>query len=206
MTGEFLALDAIVEIPRGSCNMYEFDPASASIRLDRVLFSSVHYPGDYGFVVGTKCGDGDALDVLILVEEPTFPGCRVRVRPIGVLVMDDEGGDDEKILAVPEVDPRFAEVYDLSDLPHHWLAEVENFFSTYKVLEGKSASTGEWKGAKEACLAVARRWCRDKITANHAIQTDGHGRRCEAESVNMEFGPLAGNASPWKSAGNGSGV
>ena len=85
MTGEFLAVDAIVEIPRGSRNKYEFDPASGSIRLDRVLFSSVHYPGDYGFIMGTKCGDGDPLDVLILVEEPTFPGCRVRVRPIGVL-------------------------------------------------------------------------------------------------------------------------
>ena len=94
---------------------------------------------------------------LILVEEPTFPGCRVRVRPIGVLLMEDEGGEDEKILAVPEGDPRFAEVNDLNDLPHHWLAEVENFFATYKALEGKAASTGEWKGAKEACLALARR-------------------------------------------------
>ena len=112
--------------------------------------------------MGTKCGDGDALDVLILVEEPTFPGCRVRVRPIGVLLMEDEGGDDEKILAVPECDPRFAEVYDLQDLPRHRLTEVENFFSTYKVLEGNAASTGEWKGAKEACLALARRWCGDE--------------------------------------------
>jgi inorganic pyrophosphatase len=125
-----------------------------------VLFSAVHYPGDYGFIVGTKCADGDPLDVLILVEEPTFPGCRVRVRPIGVLLMEDIGGDDEKILAVPVGDPRFAEVYDLKDLPHHWLSEVENFFSTYKVLEGETAATGEWKGAKEACLALARRWCR----------------------------------------------
>lgn len=152
MTGEFLAADAIVEIPRGSRNKYEFDSTTGSIRLDRVLFSAVHYPGDYGFIVGTKCSDGDPLDVLILVEEPTFPGCRVRVRPIGVLLMDDDGGDDEKILAVPVGDPRFAEVFDLKDLPHHWLAEVENFFATYKVLEGKETTTGEWKGAKEACL------------------------------------------------------
>jgi inorganic pyrophosphatase len=167
MTGEFLVVDAIVEIPRGSRNKYEFDLDSESIRLDRVLYSSVHYPGDYGFIVGTKCGDGDPLDVLILVEEPTFPGCRVRVRPIGVLLMEDEGGDDEKILAVPEGDPRFAEVNDLNDLPHHWLAEVKNFFATYKVLEGKAAATGEWKGAKEACLALARRWCADEREDKH---------------------------------------
>src|SRR5262249_5081229 len=166
MTGDLLVVDAIVEIPRGSRNKYEFDPDSASIRLDRVLFSSVHYPGDYGFVVGTKCGDNDPLDILILVEEPTFPGCRVRVRPIGVLLMDDECGEDEKLLGVPEGDPRFAEVYDLKDLPHHWLAEVENFFATYKVLEGKSATTGEWRGAKEACRAVARRWCGQESERN----------------------------------------
>jgi inorganic pyrophosphatase len=161
MTGEFLIVDAVVEIPRGSRNKYEFDEATESIRLDRVLFSAMHYPGDYGFVVGTKCGDGDPLDVLILVEEPTFPGCHVSVRPIGVLLMEDECGEDEKILGVPRVDPRFADVNDLGDLPHHWLAEVENFFATYKALEGKSSSTGEWKGAKEACLIVGKRWCQD---------------------------------------------
>lgn len=177
MTGEFLAVDAIVEIPRGSRNKYEFDATTDSIRLDRVLFSSVHYPGDYGFIVGTRCGDGDPLDVLILVEEPTFPGCRVRVRPIGVLLMEDECGDDEKILAVPSGDPRFAEVYDLKDLPHHWLAEVENFFSPYKSLEGKAASTGEWKGAKEACLTVARRWCGEEREDRHPISIHPHERR-----------------------------
>lgn len=167
MTGEFLAVDAIVEIPRGSRNKYEFDPVSESIRLDRVLFSSVHYPGDYGFIAGTKCGDGDPLDVLILVEEPTFPGCRVRVRPIGVLQMKDEGNDDEKILAVPQGDPRFVGVNDLNDLPQHWLAEVKNFFATYKALEGKAASTGEWKGAKDACVALAKRWCGEEHTHTH---------------------------------------
>jgi len=169
MTGEFLVVDAIVEIPRGSRKMYELSPDSESIRLDRVLLSSVHYPGDYGIVVGTSCGDGDPLDVLILVEEPTFPGCRVRVRPIGVLLMDDEGGQDELLLGVPEGDPQFADVYDLKDLPHHWLAEVENFFATYKVLEGKSASTGAWQGAKEACQVVARRWCGQDAESKHEL-------------------------------------
>src|SRR5262249_22633151 len=128
MAGDDLTVEAIVEIPRGSRNKYEFDPATGAIRLDRVLFSSVHYPGHYGCIVGTRCGDGDPLDVLILVEEPTFPGCRVLVRPIGVLLMADGGSADEKILGVPVADPRFAEVSDLTDLPHHWLVEVENFF------------------------------------------------------------------------------
>jgi len=159
MTDDFSSVDAIVEIPRGSRNKYEYDPATSTIRLDRVLFASVHYPGDYGFILGTQCGDGDPLDVLILVEEPTFPGCRVRVRPIGVLLMQDEKGEDEKILAVPVADPRFAEVNDLVDLPHHWLAEVENFFQIYKTLEGARVATEGWKGAREANRVLQKCWC-----------------------------------------------
>jgi inorganic pyrophosphatase len=165
MTGDFLLVDAIVEIPRGSRNKYEFDAESESIRLDRVLYSSVHHPGDYGFIANTRCGDGDPLDVLILVEEPTFPGCRVRVRPIGVMCMDDACEEDEKILGVPQCDPRFAEVKDLNDLPQHCLAEVESFFASYNALEGKPAEAGQWKGAKEACLVVARRWCQEHKSA-----------------------------------------
>jgi len=154
------AVEAVVEIPRGSRNKYELDPETGALRLDRVLFSSVHYPGDYGFIPGTRSPDGDPLDVIILVEEPTIPGCHVRVRPIGVLFMRDEKGGDEKLLGVPVGDPRFAEVRDLRDLPHHWLAEVENFFETYKVLEGKAASTGEWRGAREASRVLHRAWQR----------------------------------------------
>ncbi len=150
MATDFAAVDAIVEIPRGSRNKYEYDPATGDIRLDRVLFASVHYPGDYGFIPGTTSADGDPLDVLILVEEPTFPGCRVRVRPIGVLFMRDEKGVDEKILGVPAADPRFAEVTDLRDLPSHWLTEVENFFNIYKELEGKTVTAEAWQGASEA--------------------------------------------------------
>jgi len=157
MADDRSAVDAVVEIPRGSRNKYEYDPATGAIRLDRVLFSSVHYPGDYGFIPGTRGPDGDPLDVLILVEEPTFPGCRVGVRPIGVLLMHDERGADEKILGVPVADPRFEEVKDLGDLPHHWLAEVENFFETYKALEGgKEAHTEGWKGADAARRALSQ--------------------------------------------------
>jgi inorganic pyrophosphatase len=154
MADEIPSVEAVVEIPRGSRNKYEYDQATGTIRLDRVLFSSVHYPGDYGFIPGTWCADGDPLDVLILVEEPTFPGCRVRVRPIGVLMMQDEKGIDEKILGVPVADPRFAEVTDLSDLPQHWLAEVENFFETYKALEGKTVFAEGWRGARQARLIL----------------------------------------------------
>ena len=127
------------------------------IRLDRVLSSSVHYPGDYGFIPGTRSGDGDPLDVLILVEEPTFPGCRVQVRPIGVLLLQDDLEEDEKILAVPVADPRFAEVTDLMDLPQHWLAEVETFFETYKALEEKTTAVGGWRGVAEAREVLRRR-------------------------------------------------
>ena len=99
-------VDALIEIPRGSRNKYEYDHARGRIRLDRVLYSSVHYPTDYGLIPETLSADGDELDILVMVEEPTFPGCLVVARPIGVLVMRDEKGGDEKILAVPAVDPR----------------------------------------------------------------------------------------------------
>jgi inorganic pyrophosphatase len=155
------SVDVLVEIPRGSRSKYELDPQSGRIRLDRVLFSSVHYPADYGFAMGTVGGDGDPLDALIVVEEPTFPGCVVPARPIGTLLMRDEQGDDEKILAVPIGDPRFDEVKGLRDLAKHWLREIETFFATYKELESnKSAELKGWHDADVAwkliCDARAR--------------------------------------------------
>jgi inorganic pyrophosphatase len=157
MDEPFTTIDAVVETPKGSRNKYEFDPDTGAIRLDRVLFSSIHYPGDYGFIPDTVSGDGDPLDILILVEEPTFPGCRVRVRPIGVLLMEDGDVEDEKLLGVPVGDPRFAEVVDLLQLPHHWLEEVENFFEMYKALEEKTTATGGWRGSAEAIRVLRRR-------------------------------------------------
>jgi inorganic pyrophosphatase len=147
-------IDAIVEIPKGSRNKYEIDHTTGAIRLDRVLFSSVHYPTDYGFIPGTESADGDPLDVMIIVEEPTFPGCRVKVRPIGVLLMRDEQGLDEKILAIPVADPRFEGIEDITQLQKHWLVEIENFFNTYKVLEGKETYVGKWEGAQQARLVL----------------------------------------------------
>jgi inorganic pyrophosphatase len=152
-------VEAIVEIPRGSRNKYEVDHRTGAIRLDRVLFSSVHYPTDYGFIPGTMAADGDPIDVLVIVEEPTFPGCRVEIRLIGVLLMRDEKGVDEKMLAVPVGDPRFDEIQDIRDLQKHWLAEIENFFNTYKVLESKYSYVEGWRGAEEAQAVLEKYSC-----------------------------------------------
>src|SRR6266511_5855811 len=144
------SVDVFVEIPKGSRSKYELDKATGRVRLDRILFASVHYPADYGFIMGTKAGDGDPLDALVVVEEPTFPGCIVPARPIGTLLMRDEKGQDEKILAVPVGDPRFDEVQALEDLTPHWLKEIEMFFATYKALEGASVEVAGWRGADTA--------------------------------------------------------
>jgi len=145
------SVDVLVEIPRGSRQKYELDQKTGRIRLDRVLFSSVHYPADYGFIMDTLGGDGDPLDALVVVEEPTFPGCVVPARPIGTLFMSDEHGQDEKILTVPVGDPRFDEVRGLNDLAKHWLREIETFFATYKELERKKAA--DVKGWHDADVA-----------------------------------------------------
>src|ERR671917_2229705 len=119
---------AFIEIPRGSRNKYEYDHVSHSFRLDRVLYSSVHYPADYGFIPETLGLDGDPLDVLVLVQEPTFPGCLVPARPVGGLDMHDEKGSDFKVVAVPVGDPRYAHVRSLADAGAHWAREIETFF------------------------------------------------------------------------------
>ena len=150
MVKDFNIVEAVVEIPSGSRNKYEMDHKTGVVRLDRVLFSSVHYPTDYGYIPHTKAADGDELDVLILVYEPTFPGCRLQVKPIGVMLMRDEKGVDEKILGVPMADPRFDGIGDIDDIQQHWLVEIENFFNTYKTLEGKDTSVDGWRNSDEA--------------------------------------------------------
>jgi inorganic pyrophosphatase len=144
------SIEVIIEIPQGSRNKYEYDHETGVIRLDRVLHSSVHYPADYGFVPDTLSKDGDPLDVLVLTLDPTFPGCHVQARPIGVLRMIDDKGEDEKILAVPVADPRFDDIHDLPNLHGHWLREIENFFDTYKLLEEKCTELLGWSGADVA--------------------------------------------------------
>lgn len=147
-------IEVVVEIPRGSRNKYELDKERGVMRLDRVLYSSVHYPTDYGFVVGTLAEDGDALDALVIVDEPTFPGCHIIARPIGVLDMRDEKGPDQKILAVPIGDPRFSEIFDLRDIGQHWLREIENFFQTYKALEPKWTEVVGWEDRAAALRVI----------------------------------------------------
>jgi inorganic pyrophosphatase len=139
-------VEAIIEIPAGSQNKYEVDKKRGLLRLDRVLYSPVHYPTDYGFVDETLEEDGDPIDILVLVSNPTVPGCIVDTRIIGVLVMSDDKGVDNTLLGVAQKDPRYAQVADLSGVPPHRLLEIEHFFRTYKELEGKRTVIEGWFG------------------------------------------------------------
>lgn len=143
-------VSVVVEIPKGSRNKIEFDHDTEVFRLDRVLHSPLHYPGDYGFIPGTLSQDGDPLDALVLVTDPTFTGCVLSARPIAVLEMTDEKGQDEKVLAVPEKDPRFADVHDIDDLHNHVLRELQYFFEVYKDLEGKETAVLGWEHVGKA--------------------------------------------------------
>jgi inorganic pyrophosphatase len=147
-------VEVFIEIPAGSQNKYEFDKEKGVLRLDRVLFSPVHYPTDYGFVPDTLEEDGDPIDVLVMVTNPTIPGCIVDCRIVGVLAMSDDKGMDNKLLGVPTKDPRFNQIKDLSDVPPHVLREIEHFFKTYKDLEGKSTDIEGWKDAAGAAVAL----------------------------------------------------
>ena len=153
MTKADVTFDVIVEIIKGSRNKYEFDPRAGRIRFDRMLFSSVHYPSDYGFIPDTLGGDGDPLDALVFVTEPTFPGCMIRVKPVGLFRMWDEKGPDEKLLCVPVGDPLWNEIENLEDLPHHLLLEIENFFRIYKELEKKKTGIEGFED-REAAIRV----------------------------------------------------
>ncbi len=143
-------IKVVVEIPKGSRNKYEYDTKTGYIKFDRMLFSSVHYPCDYGFIPETLARDGDTLDALIIVEEPTFPGCMIEAVPVGVFKMSDEKGPDEKILCVPVSDPMWNHIKDLSKVPPHLLKEIEQFFRTYKELEGKKTKIQGWEGKRPA--------------------------------------------------------
>jgi inorganic pyrophosphatase len=145
---------ALVEIPKGSRNKYEYDKERQMVRFDRMLFSAVHYPSDYGFILDTLGQDGDPLDALILVSEPTFPGCLIEVKPIGLFKMWDEKGRDEKILCVPISDPHWNSLTDLSDVNPHLLIEIEHFFAVYKDLEQKKVGIEGWEDRKMAVKII----------------------------------------------------
>ena len=147
-----------VEIPGGSRNKYEYDEELGGIVLDRRLFTSMSYPADYGYVEGTLGEDGDPLDALVLVSDPTFPGCRIRVRPIGIFHMSDEKGPDEKVICVPLRDTASSRIHDVHDIAPEFRAEIEHFFQVYKDLDHKGSVTtrgfGNRAEAEEAILAA----------------------------------------------------
>jgi inorganic pyrophosphatase len=149
--------DVTVEIPKGNRNKYEVDHATGRIRLDRTLFTSTQYPADYGFIEGTLGEDGDPLDALVLVQEPTFPGCLIRCRPIGMFRMTDEKGGDDKVLCVPAYDPRLEHLNDIYNVGEFDRLEIQHFFEVYKDLEpGKSVEGASWVGRVDAETEVKR--------------------------------------------------
>jgi inorganic pyrophosphatase len=147
-------VNMIVEVPKDSANKYEYDPESGLFRLDRVLYSPLHYPGDYGFVPSTLAEDGDPLDILVLMGQPSFPGCLLQARPLGYLEMTDEKGPDQKVLAVPLNDPRYDGYRSLADVHPHRLREIEHFFAIYKELEEKTVSVDGWRDAPETLTLI----------------------------------------------------
>jgi inorganic pyrophosphatase len=149
-------INVLIEIPAGSKNKYEFDKELNAFALDRVLYSSVQYPYDYGFVPNTLADDGDPLDGMVLIDQPTFPGCVIPARPIGMLEMIDGGDRDEKILCVPDKDPRYAQVKSLKDIAPHRLDEIAEFFRSYKNLEKKVTEILGWKDIDQVMPLVEK--------------------------------------------------
>ena len=151
---KYKSFDVLIEIPRGSRNKYEYDFKLKRIRFDRMLFSSMMYPADYGFIPQTLALDGDPLDVLVLINEPTFPGCVMEVKPIGVFHMADDKGPDEKIICVPVSDPIWNSLTDLADINPHLLKEIEHFFQVYKDLEQKVVDVEGWGDLTQALAII----------------------------------------------------
>ena len=154
-------VEVLVEIPKGSRNKYEYDKARGLFRLDRMLFSAVHYPSDYGFILNSLGGDRDPLDALVLTWEPTFPGCLIDARPVGLFRMQDEKGPDEKILCVPIHDPMWNRIRALEEVPPHLVKEIEHFFQVYKELEEKKTAVEGWEdraAAERVVREAQERW------------------------------------------------
>jgi len=159
-----MQFDVVIEIPKGQRNKYELDHESGRIRLDRMLFTSTRYPSDYGFIEHTLADDGDPLDALVLLEEPTFPGCLIRCRAIGMFRMRDEMGADDKVLCVAATDPRMAHYADINDVSEFDLLEIQHFFEVYKALEpGKAVEGFNWVGRAEAEEEIES--CRRRLAA-----------------------------------------
>ena len=168
--GGEVPIHVVVEIPKGSRNKYELDHETGRIRLDRMLFSPVHYPTDYGFVPDTLAEDGDPLDALVLLGEPTFPGCEILVRIVGMLDMADDKGPDQKLLVVPLTDPHWNHIYRLEQVAPHMLREIEHFFTVYKQLEDKTVETFGWRNAE-----VGRDTLAEALVRGMSHRQAGHG-------------------------------
>jgi inorganic pyrophosphatase len=153
-TGEAAVANMIVEIPKGRRTKFEVDKVTGLIKMDRYLYSSAVYPGDYGFIPQTLAEDGDPLDILVMVNEPTFSGCLIEARVVGIFKMRDKGQNDFKVLAVPNKDPLFGDMRRLEDIPPPFLREVEHFFSTYKHLEGVTIEPIGWSPAEAGAAEV----------------------------------------------------
>jgi inorganic pyrophosphatase len=159
LTVEF---DVLIEIPKGQRNKYEMDHATGRIRLDRMLFTSTRYPADYGYIENTLADDGDPLDALVLLDEPTFPGCLIRCRAIGMFRMRDEKGGDDKVLCVAATDPRMAHLLDITDVSEFDRLEIQHFFEVYKALEpGKEVEAARWVDRQAACDEIEA--CRKRL-------------------------------------------
>jgi len=162
-------VNMIVEIPKGRRNKFEVDKQTGLMKLDRYLYSSSVYPGDYGFIPQTLAEDGDALDVLVMVNEPTFSGCLIEARVVGLFRMKDRGQNDFKVLGVPQTDPLFAEIRKLEDVPKHFLREVEHFFTTYKQLEGVQIEPIGWTSGEEGTNEVRAAVDRFRATLGNIV-------------------------------------
>lgn len=161
-------VNVMVKIPKGSRKKYKFDKVRRQIKLDRMLFSSVHCPCDYGYIKDTLSFDGDSLDALVLSSEPTFPGCLIEARPIGMFIMRKEKGSDEKILCVPVGDPLWNRIKELDEIPPHLLNEIEHFFGSYKTLEEKYLKVKGWKQKEFALKTVQYAYHRYKNYINES--------------------------------------
>jgi inorganic pyrophosphatase len=165
---DVLEFDVLVEIPKGERNKYEVDHESGRLRLDRMLFTSTAYPADYGFIENTLGQDGDPLDALVILQAPTFPGCLIACRAIGMFRMTDEAGGDDKVLSVPAHDPRLEHLRDLNHVSKYERLEIQHFFEVYKDLEpGKSVEGADWVGRVDAEAEVQASFER--------FRTEGHG-------------------------------
>jgi inorganic pyrophosphatase len=168
------SLLCFVEIPKGSRNKYEYDEEVGAIMLDRFLFSSMVYPTDYGFIPDTLGEDGDALDAMVCVSEPTFPGCVIPVKPIALFRMKDDKGVDDKVLCVPLSDPGWNELENLDNLPHQLQDEITHFFSVYKDLEQKKVEVDGWHSREEAWKEIER--ARKRYTENQDEEQDADAK------------------------------